>query len=70
LNKRARWVNALVPNISKRISGPAASRDLRARAIASSALACLNIAVDEWARTRGKRPLTKLVDTAFAAVRD
>jgi AcrR family transcriptional regulator len=70
LNKRARWVNALVPNISKRISGPAASRDLRARAISSSALACLNIAVDEWARNRGKRPLTKLVDTAFAAVRD
>jgi AcrR family transcriptional regulator len=70
LNKRARWVDALVPNITNRLSGPAPSRDLRARAIASSALACLNVAVDEWARTRGKKPLTKLVDIAFAAVRD
>ena len=33
-------------------------------------LACLNLAVDEWARTGGKKPLTKLLDTAFAAVRD
>jgi hypothetical protein len=31
-------------------------------------LACLNPAVDEWARTGGKKPLTKLLDTAFAAV--
>ena len=70
LNKRARWVDALVPNVASRLAGPMSTRLLRARAITSAALACLNLAVDEWGRTGGKKQLTKLLDTAFTAIRD
>ncbi|WP_268817713.1 hypothetical protein [Streptomyces sp. 3213.3] len=35
----------------------------------SSALACLNVAVDEWARTGGAKPLDGLLDTTLTAVR-
>ncbi|GAA5187498.1 hypothetical protein GCM10023322_36000 [Rugosimonospora acidiphila] len=38
-------------------------------AVVSAALACLNNAVDEWARTRGTKPVDKLPDLAIAAVR-
>jgi hypothetical protein len=39
-------------------------------AVMGRPLACLNLTVDEWARTGGKKSLTKLLDTTFAAVRD
>ena len=69
LNKRARWAESLLPDITRRLRGPTRTRELRARAIVSSALACLNVAVDEWARTGGIKPLDGLVDTALTAVR-
>ncbi len=69
LNKRARWAEALLPNITRRLRGPTRTRELRARAIVSSALACLNVAVDEWARTGGTKPIGDLLDTALTAVR-
>ncbi|MBK3563892.1 MULTISPECIES: TetR/AcrR family transcriptional regulator [unclassified Streptomyces] len=70
LDKRARWAEALLPDIVRRLRGPTRTRELRARAIVSSALACLNIAVDEWARTGATRPVGDLLDTALTAVRD
>ncbi|MBK3576348.1 TetR family transcriptional regulator [Streptomyces sp. MBT65] len=69
LNKRARWAEALLPNIVRRLRGPTRTRELRARAIVSSALACLNVAVDEWARAGGTQPIDDLLDTALTAVR-
>lgn len=69
LNKRARWAEALLPGITRRLRGPTRTRELRAHAIVSSALACLNIAVDEWARTGGTQPIGDLLDTALTAVR-
>ncbi|SES48419.1 transcriptional regulator, TetR family [Streptomyces sp. yr375] len=69
LNKRARWAEALLPNTVRRLRGPTGTRELRARAIVSSALACLNVAVDEWARTGGTKPIGDLLDTALTAVR-
>ena len=69
LNKRARWADALVPHVLKRLAGPAGTRELRARTIANCALACLNITVDQWTRTDGTAPLDSLLDATFAAVR-
>jgi AcrR family transcriptional regulator len=69
LAKRAGWEDALVPNITRRLKGPPARRALSARAIVAAALACLNNAVDEWARTGGTKPPDKLLDIAIAAVR-
>ncbi|HEV7710316.1 MAG TPA: helix-turn-helix domain-containing protein [Asanoa sp.] len=69
LAKRARWEDALVPNITRRLKGPTARRALPARAIVAAALACLNNAVDEWARTGGTKTPDKLLDIAIAAVR-
>jgi hypothetical protein len=68
LNKRARWVLALVPHIVRRLTGPVGTQELRP-VLVSSALACLNVAVDQWARTGGSKPIGKLLDTAIAAVR-
>jgi len=70
LNKRERWAQALLPDITRRLRGPTRTRELRARAIVSSALACLNIAVDEWALTGATKPIGELLDTALTAVRD
>ncbi|MFJ5303177.1 TetR/AcrR family transcriptional regulator [Streptomyces sp. NPDC088350] len=70
LNKRARWAETLLPDVTRRLRGPTRTRELRARAIVSSALACLNVAVDEWARTGGTRPIGDLLDTALNAVRN
>ena len=69
LNKRARWVEGLLPHLVGHLSGPAATRELRARALASAALACLNAAVDEWARTGGGKSLNTLLDATISAVR-
>jgi AcrR family transcriptional regulator len=70
LSKRARWADALIPHVLERLTGPSDTREPRARAIATCALACLNVTVDEWARTDGTTPLDALLDTTLAAVHD
>jgi AcrR family transcriptional regulator len=67
--KHAQWEELLVPGLAQRLKGPAATRELRARAIASAALSCLDVAVDIWAKSGGTRKLHVLLDTAFQAVR-
>ena len=69
LNKRARWTELLVPNVMRRLRGSTQAREVQARAVVSSALACLNTAVDEWARSGGARSAEKLLDLAINAVR-
>jgi AcrR family transcriptional regulator len=68
LHKRDQWTGLLYPHVLPRVGGPAASRELRARAIASAALACLHVAVDAWIESAGKKGLDVLLDTAFEAV--
>ena len=69
LSKRERWTELLVPDIVTRLKGGARTRELQARAIVSAALACLNTAVDEWARSGGGKPIPKLLDLTISAVR-
>ncbi|GII32907.1 TetR/AcrR family transcriptional regulator [Planotetraspora mira] len=67
--KHAQWNELLVPGITPRLEGSAASRQLQAEAIVAAALACLDVAVDEWTRSGGEKPLDELLDAAIAAVR-
>ncbi|MFK4103747.1 TetR/AcrR family transcriptional regulator [Streptomyces sp. NPDC019531] len=77
LDKQLRWQRMLVPHVEQRLraSGqPRALRDalqqaLQARALVSAALGCLDVAATVWTEVDGGRPLTNLVDDAFAAVR-
>ncbi|MDX6262226.1 MAG: hypothetical protein QOH84_3914, partial [Kribbellaceae bacterium] len=46
------------------------TRELRARAIVSATLACLDSAVDVWTASGGRKRLDVLVDTAIDAVRN
>lgn len=65
--KHAAWASLLTPLIQARLVGPDDPR-LAAEALVYSALACLDIALDEWARSDGKRNLRQLIDIAFDAV--
>jgi AcrR family transcriptional regulator len=66
--KSARWQDELAPLIEPRL--PASKqRVLEARAIAAAGITCMQTAVEEWVRLRGRADLTELYDTAVRAVR-
>ncbi|WP_234533117.1 TetR/AcrR family transcriptional regulator [Streptomyces shenzhenensis] len=71
LDKHLRWQQILVPHVEKRLrdSGQPQAEALAARALVSAALSCLDVAAVAWTEAEGARPLTNLVDQAFAAVR-
>jgi AcrR family transcriptional regulator len=62
------WVDLLYPHMLPHVAGAAATRELRARAIVCAALACLNVAVDAWTASAGRKRLDVLLATAFTAV--
>jgi AcrR family transcriptional regulator len=67
--KHAQWEQLLVPRLVQRVEGPAATRELRAHAIVSAALSCLEVATGMWVRSGGTQALDFLLDTAIQAVR-
>jgi AcrR family transcriptional regulator len=67
--KHAQWEQLLVPRVVQRIEGPAATRELRAHAIVSAALSCLEVATEMWVKSSGTKALDTLLDTAIQAVR-
>jgi AcrR family transcriptional regulator len=69
LNKRARWIEAMAPDIVPRLTGRAALREVQAHAVVASALACLTTAVEHWARSNGTENAADLMDATIAAVR-
>jgi AcrR family transcriptional regulator len=64
--KRATWRAELVPVLADRIGGPHAA--LRADAIVSAALSCLDVASAAWIDANGQGDLPALYDEAVAAV--
>jgi AcrR family transcriptional regulator len=61
------WQRMLVPEISHRLGdGPAG--DLRARALAASAIDCLDAAADAWTASDGTTPLSVLLDRAMGVL--
>lgn len=69
LEKRLRWQEMLVPLIGERLIDGHGSAHLRASAIVSSALACLDAASQAWVESDGAMDLAELYDQAVAAVR-
>ncbi|WP_433472869.1 TetR family transcriptional regulator [Spirillospora sp. CA-142024] len=61
------WQSILVPEISRRLDDDPAG-DLRASALAASAIACLNAALDTWTASDGTTPLSALLDQAMSTL--
>lgn len=66
--KQARWQNLLAPLIAPRLP-ESDYRELRARAIAAAAIACLQAAMEEWLRLEGRIDLFDLYDASVESVR-
>lgn len=66
LEKHLTWATMLVPIIERRLGGTKQSRSLRAQTIVQTSLACLDVALSEWAERDGRTPLSTLLDEAFA----
>ena len=68
-SRRRLWLELLAPLVAERLPGPDASgaADLRAAAVASSAIACLEVAQIAWASSPASS-LSTLLDEAMQAV--
>ncbi|MFI5493842.1 TetR family transcriptional regulator [Actinoplanes sp. NPDC051859] len=70
VEKCLQWLEMLVPDIERRLGVPPGSdTDPRAAAIVSSALACLDVAIEAWLRGGATGSIEDLYDDAVAAVR-
>ncbi len=69
LDKQMRWQEMLVPHIERRLHVTGELGALQARALVSTALACLDVAATAWTQRPSDRSLRDLVDVAFAAIR-
>jgi AcrR family transcriptional regulator len=67
-DKAEGWQSLLAPEVSRRLGGSTPGNDLRAWALAASAIACLNAAIDAWMADDGKTPLSALLDQAMGAL--
>jgi AcrR family transcriptional regulator len=65
--KQLAWQSLLIPEISRRL-GSGSAADLRARALAGSALACLDAATEAWTAGNGEIPLPVLLDQAMGTL--
>lgn len=70
--KHLNWQVDLIPEVKRRLGADPGDRtaDLRAAAIITSAIACLDTAGEIWTREQGRLPLSDLLKVAFDAVRD
>jgi hypothetical protein len=66
--KQARWQNLLAPLIEPRLPD-SERRTLQARAIAATAITCLQAATEEWMRLGGRVDQFDLYDEAVRAIR-
>ncbi|MET9683249.1 acyl-CoA-like ligand-binding transcription factor [Streptomyces coeruleorubidus] len=66
--EQARWQDLLAPLIESRLPD-SDHRALQARAIAATAITCLQAANQEWVRLGGRADLFDLYDTAVQAIR-
>lgn len=66
--KQMRWQELLVPDIARRLGvSPDHPEDTRPGALASAALACLDVAATAWVACEGTVPLAVLLDRAMGA---
>lgn len=72
IEKHLHWQELLVPDVRARLEHAghdAAGAAVAAPAIVASAIACLDVAGEQWTRSGGTDDLAALYDTAVAAVR-
>ncbi|MDW6065952.1 helix-turn-helix domain-containing protein [Streptomyces sp. FXJ1.4098] len=69
LEKRLRFQEDLLPLIEARMGATAGSADARARAVITTAFACLDAASMTWVDNDGKGDIMDLYDECLAAVR-
>jgi AcrR family transcriptional regulator len=68
--KHAQWRELLVPGVLARLEGGTQEdRELRAAAITTAVLGCLDVSVTRWSETGGTGSVEELLDAAIAAVR-
>lgn len=68
--KHAQWRELLVPGVLARLDGgPAETRELRAAAITTAVLGCLEVSVTRWSEAGGTGSIEDLLDAAIMAVR-
>ena len=71
IEKYARWHALLVPEIQHRLeSSCRPGPDVRAEAIVSCALTCLEIATVTWTRSGGRDEIEEIFESAANAIRD
>ncbi|WP_333769636.1 TetR/AcrR family transcriptional regulator [Streptomyces sp. IBSBF 2435] len=69
--KHAQWRELLVPGVLARLDGgPEETRGLRAAAITTAVLGCVEVSVTRWSEAGGTGRLDALLDTAILAVRE
>ncbi|WP_410810879.1 TetR family transcriptional regulator [Micromonospora sp. 067-2] len=68
LEKQLLWTELLVPEIVARLADDTPRADLRARAIVSAALICLDVALNQWIDSGGADDIGALLDAAVDAV--
>ncbi|MFD3457874.1 TetR/AcrR family transcriptional regulator [Streptomyces sp. NPDC058691] len=64
--KQLEWQESLVPLVAARLDGE--RRELRARAVTTAVLACLNTAVTAWTESGGTERVDVLLDVTLRAV--
>lgn len=69
LEKRLQFQEDLLPLIEARMGATAGSADVRARAVITTAFACLDAASMTWVGNDGKGDIMDLYDECLAAVR-
>jgi AcrR family transcriptional regulator len=69
VEKHIAWAVMLEPVIVARLDGDEQTRNFRAHTLIHSALACLDVALAEWASRGGATPIGELLDDAFGALR-
>jgi AcrR family transcriptional regulator len=69
VEKHIAWAVMLEPVIVNRLDGDEATRAFRAHTLIHAALACLDVALAEWALRGGSTPVGALLDDAFNTVR-
>lgn len=68
-DKHAQWKGLLAPILAGRFEGGEKERNLQAEAVVLAFLACMDIAVSEWASRSDATELGPLLDAAIRAVR-
>jgi AcrR family transcriptional regulator len=68
--KHAQWRELLLPEMLTRLrGGPEETRELRAAAVTTAVLGCLDVSITHWLEAGGTGSLDDLLDVAITAVR-